>query len=211
MISGIFSSSTHREFLDWREPISCVHSVMLVFATKLCDLYSPLLPLSPSLWFTNKYIYVCTRGRGGAQSDKCCRKVPFQVTFQMTTFCIVFYESCREMTVRRGKDRNRMGNDELQSIVGRWQICRTQIFQICMCGIWPKISFLFQGLDLKFWVLPGEFGTGLYKGWPYWKWKVLSKMKRYNTGTAFTFVTHNLLRKYIWLCDWRFNFYQGHM
>ncbi len=29
-------------FIDWRQPISCVYSVMLVFSTQLCDLYSPL-------------------------------------------------------------------------------------------------------------------------------------------------------------------------
>ncbi len=49
VISSIFSSSTRREFIDWR--FSYVHSVMLVFSTQLCDLYSPLFPLSSSLWF----------------------------------------------------------------------------------------------------------------------------------------------------------------
>jgi hypothetical protein len=39
---------------------------MLVFSTKLCDLYSPLLPLFPYLWFktppvpcVNKYMGIC--------------------------------------------------------------------------------------------------------------------------------------------------------
>ncbi len=30
-----------------------VHSVMLIFLTQLCDMYSPLLPNSPSLWFNS--------------------------------------------------------------------------------------------------------------------------------------------------------------
>jgi hypothetical protein len=32
---------------------SCAHSVMLVFSTLICDLYSPLLPLSPYLLFNS--------------------------------------------------------------------------------------------------------------------------------------------------------------
>ncbi len=63
------------ELIDCRQPISGVHSVMLVFSTQLCDLYSPLLPLSPSLWFNspplppspivNKYIYCMVWGSVG--------------------------------------------------------------------------------------------------------------------------------------------------
>ncbi len=52
VISGIFSSSMQRELIDWRQTLSCVNSVMLVFSTHLCDTYSPLLPLSTTLWFT---------------------------------------------------------------------------------------------------------------------------------------------------------------
>ncbi len=35
------------------KPISCIHSVMLVVSTQLFDMYSPLLPLSFSLWFNS--------------------------------------------------------------------------------------------------------------------------------------------------------------
>jgi hypothetical protein len=38
------------EFIGWRKRISCEHSAMQVFSTQLCDLYSPLLSLSPLLY-----------------------------------------------------------------------------------------------------------------------------------------------------------------
>ncbi len=40
MWSVAFSPVHHTEFIDWRLP----HSVMLVFSTQLCGLYSPMLP-----------------------------------------------------------------------------------------------------------------------------------------------------------------------
>jgi hypothetical protein len=66
---------------------------MLVFSTQLCDLYSPLFPLSPSLRFNsppppfscvNKYTRIqCERGRGmgllGLRQINTCRKVTLQV------------------------------------------------------------------------------------------------------------------------------------
>jgi hypothetical protein len=76
--------------------LEIARSVILVFSTQLCDLYSPLVPLSPSLKFNslpplpcvNKYtvhVTVC-RGWGGygvldlRQINTCC-KVPIQVNF----------------------------------------------------------------------------------------------------------------------------------
>ncbi len=88
MCSAAFSPA-HREFIDWRYPMSCVHSVMVVFSSQYRDLYSLLLPLSPSHWFTNhhylshlscvtKYTYVCTCSVwGGPQSDTELRQSPF--------------------------------------------------------------------------------------------------------------------------------------
>ncbi len=39
------------ELIDWLEIANFLRcSVLLVFSTQRCDLYSPLLPLSPSLW-----------------------------------------------------------------------------------------------------------------------------------------------------------------
>jgi hypothetical protein len=89
----------------------CILSVMLVFSTQLCDLYSPLLHLSPSLLFSsppspfpcaNKYtVYtykVCKGGEGsgvlGLRQIKKPPQSPFTgQIFHMTTFCIAFYES----------------------------------------------------------------------------------------------------------------------
>ncbi len=116
---------------------------------------------------------------GEAQSDKQLPQSPFSRSlFRWRHFANAFYESYLsrvtqtgvgwQLEERHGQEQ-KWENDELQSIVGRWQICRTEIFQIYVCGIWPKISILFQGLDLKFWVLPGEFGTGICKSWPYWR------------------------------------------
>ncbi len=104
VISGIFCSSTRREFIDWRLSIVCVHSVMLVFLTQLYDQNSPLLPFSPSLLFTttptplpwistSKYVRTYMKCvTGGLSQIQRCRKVPFRVTFQMTTFYTAFCE-----------------------------------------------------------------------------------------------------------------------
>jgi hypothetical protein len=70
---------------------------MLVFSTQLCDLYSTLVPLSPSLWFSapppppSLCELVCciqvysVRGEGYGVLDlrqlNTCRKVPLQVNF----------------------------------------------------------------------------------------------------------------------------------
>jgi hypothetical protein len=48
-----FAAGVYLSFEDWRQPVSCVHSVMLVFSIKLCDLYSSALPPFPSLWFNS--------------------------------------------------------------------------------------------------------------------------------------------------------------
>jgi len=59
-------------YVDWRYPVSCVHSIMLVFSTQHCE----LLPLSPSLysstlpplpvWITVLYTRIeCVSGGGG--------------------------------------------------------------------------------------------------------------------------------------------------
>ena len=79
---------------------------MLVFSTQLCQ----MLPLYPSLWFNspphplpyvNKYtVYthaVCNGGGGvwgsGPQTDKHLPQSLFTDNFfEMTTFCIAFYE-----------------------------------------------------------------------------------------------------------------------
>jgi hypothetical protein len=67
---------------------------MLVFSTQLCDLCSPLVPLSPFLWFNssplpcvNKYCILykriqCVRGGYGVlglRQINTCRIVPLQV------------------------------------------------------------------------------------------------------------------------------------
>ncbi len=85
----------------YRLAISCVHFVTLVFSIQLCDLYyySPLLPLSPSLWFNSPpppFIDLvwrsilntrtqCVRGGGygvlGLRQINTCRKIPIQVNF----------------------------------------------------------------------------------------------------------------------------------
>ncbi len=85
--------------------LEITRSVMLVFSTQLCDLYSPLVPLSPSLKFNslpplpcvNKYtvhVTVC-RGWGGygvlgIRKINTRRKVPIQVIFFSwhLTFCL---------------------------------------------------------------------------------------------------------------------------
>jgi hypothetical protein len=46
VISDTFSSSAQREFINWREPIFCVHSAGIL--THLCDFY-PVAPLPFSL------------------------------------------------------------------------------------------------------------------------------------------------------------------
>ncbi len=82
-----------------------IQSVMLVFSTQLCE----LLHLSSSLGFNSppfpvwiRILYTrrqCVRGDGegygvlGLRQINTCRKVPLQVNFIMTTFCIAFYES----------------------------------------------------------------------------------------------------------------------
>ncbi len=68
VISSIFSSQ--------QSLLTCVHSVMLVFSAQLCDLYSPLLPLSLLLsdsplpfpqfpWISICTYTACKRGREG--------------------------------------------------------------------------------------------------------------------------------------------------
>ncbi len=130
MISGIFSSSTHSQFLDWS-----TFSHVGIFDPALWTLLSPVAPLfslvqhlpSPSF---PVWISICTyeqggrvvldwepdqsqnpqncltndhpktkskERRGGLSQIKSCRQVPFQVTFQMKTFCtalgvLSFYE-----------------------------------------------------------------------------------------------------------------------
>ncbi len=72
----------------------------VIFTLPCCP--PPVLSVShypsplPSL-FT--YLLVqCVTGGGGLRQIKSCRKVPFQVTFQMTKFCIAFCESYLSMT-----------------------------------------------------------------------------------------------------------------
>ncbi len=62
-----------------RQPIACIHLVMLVFSTQLLDLYSPLLPISPSLQF-NSSLPSPIWG-SGPQSDKHLPESPLQVNF----------------------------------------------------------------------------------------------------------------------------------
>ncbi len=82
---------------------------MLVFSTKLCDLYSPLLPLSFFLsgstlpppfpvCISILYSIQCVKGKrvwgSGPQTDKHLPQIPLTGQFfQMTTFCIAFYIS----------------------------------------------------------------------------------------------------------------------
>ncbi len=79
---------------------------MLVFSTQLCDLWSPLLPLSPSLWFNSPpsplqcvhkytvYTYTVCKGGGGLglgfRQINTCLKVTLHTGqfFYITTFCI---------------------------------------------------------------------------------------------------------------------------
>ncbi len=50
MWSAAFSLVRHTEFIDWRWPISCVHSIMLVFSTSFgIFVLSPVAPL-PFSW-----------------------------------------------------------------------------------------------------------------------------------------------------------------
>ncbi len=63
LISGIFSSSKHRVYR--LEIASFLHTFSHVgrFDLALCDLYSPLLPLSLSLWFNSNILYKHTADR----------------------------------------------------------------------------------------------------------------------------------------------------
>ncbi len=66
-----------------------VHSVMLVFSTQLCDLYSPLLPQPLSPWFNSPFPSLWV---SGPQTDKHLPESSFTGKyFQFMTFCIAFY------------------------------------------------------------------------------------------------------------------------
>ncbi len=77
--------------------LAYTYSIILVFSTQLCAL-SPV-PLSPSFWFNsppplpcvNKYtVYKYTVCDGGLRQ---INTPAYKTIFQMTTFCIAFYES----------------------------------------------------------------------------------------------------------------------
>jgi hypothetical protein len=69
---------------------------MLVFSTQLCDLYSPLLPSPLLSGSTLPPSLLCS----GFQTDKHLPQSPITGQFlQVTTFCIVFYESYLSMDV----------------------------------------------------------------------------------------------------------------
>jgi hypothetical protein len=80
---------------------------MMVFLNPaLLSVLSPAVPVSPLQYFhplpcVNKHTFVtvCDGGRGGLSQIKSCHKVLSQVTFQMTTFCIAFYESYLSMVL----------------------------------------------------------------------------------------------------------------
>ncbi len=94
--------SSHKKIDLWKDSAAGdSHSVMLVFSTKLCDLYSLLLPLSSSLWFNsppplplpsvNKYCILfiriqCVRGGGGI--GFCWRPYSTEVFVFYTLYCI---------------------------------------------------------------------------------------------------------------------------
>jgi hypothetical protein len=79
---------------------SCVHLVMLVFSTQLCDLYSPVLPLSLSLWFNSPppflvelvycmYIHSVQGGVWGSVADQILQEFNILYLTRFRTYKIV--------------------------------------------------------------------------------------------------------------------------
>jgi hypothetical protein len=94
--STAFSPVQHTENLYWINPISCVHSVILVFLIQLCD-QSQNLQNCLNTPRPKNY-----RRGGGLRQVKSCRKVPFKVTFhEDIAFCLVFNDSYFSMIARK--------------------------------------------------------------------------------------------------------------